>query len=67
MKQYWNEGELVEFWTLTNVERRFADQPTQRGRLGLGVLLKFFQLEGRFPYYHKEVPLPRRGLCGRTA
>ena len=21
-------------------------------------MLKFFQLEGRFPHYHKEVPLP---------
>ena len=26
--------------------------------MGLAVLLKFFQLEGRFPHYHKEVPLP---------
>ena len=25
--------------------------------MGLAVLLKFFQLEGRFPLYHKEVPL----------
>ncbi len=35
MKQYWNEGELIEFWTLTDVERQFSDQRTQRGRLGL--------------------------------
>jgi Domain of unknown function (DUF4158) len=58
MKQYWSEGELVEFWTLTDVERQFSDQRTPRGRLGLAVLLKFFQFEGRFPSYHKEVPLP---------
>lgn len=58
MKQYWSEGEIIEFWTLTDVERQLSDQRTQRGRLGLAVLLKFFQLEGRFPYYHKEVPLP---------
>lgn len=58
MKQYWSEGELVEFWTLTGVERQLSDQRTQRGRLGLAVLLKFFQCEGRFPAYHKEVPLP---------
>ena len=58
MKQYWSEGELVEFWTLTGVERQLSDQRTQRGRLGLAVLLKFFQFEGRFPDYHKEVPLP---------
>jgi len=58
MKQYWSEGELVECWTLTGVERQLSDQRTQRGRLGLAVLLKFFQFEGRFPDYHKEVPLP---------
>ena len=56
MKQYWSEGELVEFCTLTDVERQFSDQRTPRGRLGLAVLLKFFQCEGRFPAYHKEVP-----------
>ncbi len=32
MKQYWSEGELVEFWTLTGVERQLSDQRTQRGR-----------------------------------
>src|SRR4029450_389850 len=58
MKQYWSEGELVEFWTLTDVERQLSDQRTPRGRLGLAVLLKFFQCEGRFPSSHKEVPLP---------
>jgi TnpA family transposase len=58
MKQYWREGELVECWTLSSVERQLLDQRTQRGRLGLAVLLKFFQCEGRFPHSHKEVPLP---------
>jgi len=57
MKQYWSEGELVECWTLTDVERQLAEQHTQRRRLGLAVLVKFFQFEGRFPSYHKEVPL----------
>ncbi len=35
MQQYWSEGELVEFWTLTPVERALTDQRTPRGRLGL--------------------------------
>jgi hypothetical protein len=43
MKQYWSEGEFVEFWTLTDVKRQFSDQRTPRGRLGLAVLWKFFQ------------------------
>ena len=57
MKQCWSGGELAEFWTLSSAEKRFSDQRTRQGRLGLAVLLKFFQLEGRFPHYHKEVPL----------
>ena len=61
MKQYWSEGELVEFWTLTDAERQLSDQRTPRGRLGFAVLLKYFQFEGRFPSYHKEAPLPAVG------
>jgi hypothetical protein len=57
MKQHWNEQELVEHWTLTDSDKQLLDQRTERGRLGLAVLLKFFQAEGRFPLHHKEVPL----------
>jgi hypothetical protein len=64
MKQYWSEGELVECWTLTGVERQLSDQRTQRGRLGLAVLLKFFRFEGRLS---QRSAFTRRGLCGRTA
>ena len=38
--------------------KQLCEQRTQQGRLGLAVLLKFFQLEGRFPHDPKEVPLP---------
>ena len=58
MKQCWSGSELAQFWSLGGDERQLSDQRTQQGRLGLVVLLKFFQLEGRFPHYHKEVPLP---------
>ena len=58
MKQCWSSSELGQFWSLGGDERQLSDQRTQQGRLGLAVLLKFFQLEDRFPHYHKEVPLP---------
>ena len=58
MKQCWSSSELAQFWSLSDDEKQLSDQRTQQGRLGLAVLLKFFQLEGRFPHYHKEVPLP---------
>ena len=58
MKQCWSSTELAQFWSLSGDEKQLSDQRTQQGRLGLAILLKFFQLEGRFPHYHKEVPLP---------
>ena len=58
MKQCWSSSELTQFWSLSGDEKQLSDQRTQQGRLGLAVLLKFFQLEGRFPHYHKEAPLP---------
>ena len=58
MKQCWSGSELAQFWSLSGDEKQLSDQRTQQGRLGLVVLLKFFQLEGRFPHYHKAVPLP---------
>ncbi len=57
MKQRWTEQELVAHWVLTEAEKPLLKQRTERSRLGLAVMLKFFQLEGRFPRYHKEVPL----------
>ena len=56
MKQSWNEQELVECWTLTSSEQQLLTQRTDRARLGYAVMLKFFQIEGRFPLYNKEVP-----------
>ena len=56
MKQNWNEGELIECWTLTEAEKKLLQQRTQRNRLGFAILLKFFQVEGRFPNFNKEVP-----------
>lgn len=58
MKQCWSGSELAQFSSLSDDERQLSDQRTQQGRLGLTILLKFFQVEGRFPHYHKEVPLP---------
>ena len=58
MKQCWSGSELAQFWSLSGGEKQLSEQRTQQGQLGLAVLLKFFQLEGRFPHYHKEVPLP---------
>jgi hypothetical protein len=60
MKQRWEEEDLVGHWTLTGADKKLFFQRTDRGRFGLAVLLKFFQIEGRFPRYYKEVPAAAR-------
>ena len=49
MKQYWDDLALAEHWSLGDDELPLLDNRTESSRLGFAVLLKFFQLEGRFP------------------
>jgi hypothetical protein len=56
MKQNWDERELLESWTLTDSEKTLLEQRAKRNRLGFAILLKFFQIEGRFSTFYKEVP-----------
>ncbi len=65
MKQRWEEEDLISHWTLTGADKKFFFQRTDRGRFGLAVLLKFFQIEGRFPRYHKEVPTAALEYLGK--
>lgn len=57
MKRHWTLDDLVEHFTLLPAEHTII--ATMRGdhtRLGLAVLLKSFQLNGRFPTTPHEVP-----------
>ena len=65
MKQCWSSSELAQFWSLSDDEKQLSDQRTQQGRLGLAVLLKFFQLEGRFPSLPQRGAVARRRVPGR--
>ena len=56
MKRTWHEHELVEHWTLFESEGALLANRTGTGKLAVVVLLKFFQLNGRFPRYHRDVP-----------
>lgn len=56
MKRHWDEHELGERWSLTHDEFEPLRNRTERSRLGFAALLKFFQLEGRFPTDRREVP-----------
>ena len=47
---------MIESWTLIDSEKKLLEQRTKRNRLGFAILLKFFQIEARFPFFHKEAP-----------
>lgn len=55
MKQGWSAEELAEHWTLLPSERELLANKTAVTRLGFAVLLKFFQVESRFPRNSQEI------------
>ena len=57
MKRIWKQGELEATWTLSSRELQLAQsQRLHRNRLGFALLLKWFEIEGRFPQRLSEVP-----------
>ena len=56
MKRKWNNPELIEYWTLEADERELSLRKKGANRLGFALLLKFFQLNGRFPERKNEIP-----------
>ena len=56
MKRNWQPEELIEHWTITDSEKVLLKGKTQTNRLGLAVLLKFYEYEGRFPLSNSEIP-----------
>jgi hypothetical protein len=50
MQQCWRVDELIEAWTLDPDDLRLIANKTGATRLGFAVLLKFFELEARFPF-----------------
>jgi hypothetical protein len=50
--------DVVAAWTLVEDDWRLVGNKTGVTRLGFAVLLKFFDLEGRFPGCAQEVPGP---------
>ncbi|MGH3840897.1 MAG: hypothetical protein ACRDS0_05540 [Pseudonocardiaceae bacterium] len=55
MRQEWLPEELIESWTLVEAEWKLIGNKAGATRLGIGPLLKFYEVEGRFPSYSEEV------------
>ncbi|MEV0108338.1 Tn3 family transposase [Nocardia sp. NPDC050799] len=56
MRQEWSPEDLIGSWTLVGNDWRLVGNKSGATRLGFGVLLKFFELEARFPRSADEVP-----------
>jgi hypothetical protein len=57
MKRVWTTDELVDHWTLGPADLSLLANKTGATRLGFALLLKYFQLDGRFPQHPRDVPL----------
>ena len=59
MKRSWTPDELMNDWMLQPSELEIVNQSrTEKNRLGLALLLKWFQYESRFPSRPQDVPPP---------
>ncbi len=56
MRREWEPEELVACWTLVDEDWRLVANKTGATRLGFTLLLKFFEVEARFPRHPGEVP-----------
>lgn len=56
MKRKWENDELTEHWSIERDERELILRKKGANRLGFALLLKFFQLQGRFPEKKNEIP-----------
>jgi hypothetical protein len=56
VRREWEPEDLIASWTLVKADWELVANKTGATRLGFSVLLKFFEIDGRFPEYAAEVP-----------
>jgi hypothetical protein len=56
VRREWKPEELIACWTLVDDNWRLVGNKTGATRLGFGLILKYFELKGRFPRHAGEIP-----------
>ena len=56
LRQEWEPEELIACWTLVDDDWRLVGNRAGATRLRFALLLKFFELEARFPRHAAELP-----------
>ncbi len=65
MRREWEPEELIACWALVEGETALIGNKSGPTRLGFCLLLKFFELEGRFPRHIGELPEPAVGYMAQ--
>jgi hypothetical protein len=56
VRRDWELDDLIDAWTLVEADRALIANKHGPSKLGFCLLLKFFEIEGRFPRHPGEVP-----------
>jgi hypothetical protein len=56
MRREWSTEELIGSWTLVDEDWRLVGNKSSANRLGFALMLKFFEIEARFPRAADELP-----------
>ena len=57
MKRLWNQADLEQQWMLSTHEQEWVLAQTKpSNQLGFALLLKWFEIEGRFPKTRNDIP-----------
>ena len=56
MRREWEPKDLIACWTLMDGDRTLVGNKRGPTRLGFALMLKFFELEARFPHHAGEIP-----------
>ena len=62
VRQDWEPEDLIEVWTLLEDDTKKLRNKSGASRLGFAMLLKFFEVEARFP--ESDSASRGGGLCG---
>jgi hypothetical protein len=65
MKRLWTNDDLITQWTLQPSELVLVEHKEGANRLGLALLLKYFQIDGRFPRQKHDVPVAAIAFVAR--
>ncbi|MGW0928956.1 Tn3 family transposase [Streptomyces sp. NPDC002644] len=65
MRQDWEPEDLIEVWTLLEDDMKRLRNKSGANRLGFAMLLKFFEVEARFPETDREVPVAAVGYVAQ--